>query len=81
MQNNDRALPRISLAGRGQMLITLEPHGICCLDTGMQSHGQLVKMPITLEPHGIFSLNLAYSYILRLSSVYQTKLNNNRQEK
>ena len=28
MQNGDKAFPRISLAGRGQMLITLEPHGI-----------------------------------------------------
>ena len=31
MQNGDEALPSISLAGRGQlviMLITLEPHGI-----------------------------------------------------
>ena len=28
MQNGDNALPRISPADRGQMLITLEPHGI-----------------------------------------------------
>ena len=28
MQNGDIALSRISLAGRGQTLITLEPHGI-----------------------------------------------------
>ena len=28
MQNSDKVLPRISLAGRGQMLITLEPFGI-----------------------------------------------------
>ena len=28
MQNGDKALPRISPTGRGQMLITLEPHGI-----------------------------------------------------
>ena len=49
-------------------------------DALLASHGQLVKMPITLEPHGIFSLNLAYLYILRLSSVYQIKLNNNRQQ-
>ena len=28
MQNSDKGLPRISLAGRGQMLITLESHGI-----------------------------------------------------
>ena len=28
MQNGDKALLRISQAGRGQMLITLEPHGI-----------------------------------------------------
>ena len=28
MQNGDKALPRISFAGRGQRLITLEPHGI-----------------------------------------------------
>ena len=28
MQNGDEALPSISSTGRGQMLITLEPHGI-----------------------------------------------------
>ena len=28
MQNNVKALPRINPAVRGQMLITLEPHGI-----------------------------------------------------
>ena len=28
VQNGDEALPSISPAGRGQMLITLEPHGI-----------------------------------------------------
>ena len=28
MKNGDKALARISLGGRGQMLITLEPHGI-----------------------------------------------------
>ena len=44
------------------------------------SHGQLVKMFITLGPHGIFSLNFAYLNILRLSSVYQIKLNKNRQQ-
>ena len=38
------------------------------------------KIFIHLEPHGIFSLNFAYIFILRLSSVYQIKLNNNRQQ-
>ena len=42
--------------------------------------GQLEKMLITLEPHGIFTLNIAYWYILRLSSVNQIKLNNNKQQ-
>ena len=28
MQNGDKTLSRIWPAGRGQMLITLEPHGI-----------------------------------------------------
>ena len=28
MLNDDKALPGINLAVRGQMLITLEPHGI-----------------------------------------------------
>ena len=28
MKNSDKALPRISLAGSGQMIITVEPHGI-----------------------------------------------------
>ena len=28
MQNGDNVLPRISPTGRGQILITLEPHGI-----------------------------------------------------
>ena len=28
MQNGDKGLPRISLAGRSTMLITLEYHGI-----------------------------------------------------
>ena len=37
-------------------------------------------MLITLEPHGIFSLNFAYLYIIKLSSVYQIKLNKNRQQ-
>ena len=63
-----------------------------CLDTGLQNddeallsislagYGQLVKILIALEPHGIFSLNFAYFNILRLSSVYQIKINNNRQQ-
>ena len=43
--------------------------------------GKLVKMPITFfEPHCIYSLNFAYLNILRLSSVYQIKLNNNKQQ-
>ena len=46
----------------------------------MHQSGQLVKMLINLEPHGIFPLNFANLYILRLSSVYQIKLNNNRQQ-
>ena len=29
MQNDDKTLPKISLAGRGQMLITLEPIKFC----------------------------------------------------
>ena len=29
MQNGGKALPRISSTGRGQMLITLEPHRTC----------------------------------------------------
>ena len=28
MQNDDQDLPRIGLASRGQMLKTLEPHGV-----------------------------------------------------
>ena len=50
------------------------------LSISQAGHGQLVKMLITLEPHGIFSLNFAYLYIVRLSLVYQIKLNNSRQE-
>ena len=46
----------------------------------LASHGQIVKMPITLEPHGTFSLNFAYLYISRLSSVYQIRLNDNKQQ-
>ena len=38
-------------------------------------------MLIALEPHGIFSLNIAYLYSLRLSSVYQIKLNKNKKQK
>ena len=46
------------------------------LSTSLACHGQVVKMLITRESHGIFFLsNCAYIYILRLSSVYQTKLN------
>ena len=50
------------------------------LSISLASHGQFVKMLITLEPHGIFSLNFAFLYILKLSSVYQIKLNNYRQQ-
>ena len=50
------------------------------LSISLAGRGQLVKLLITLEPHGIFLLNFAYLNILRLSSVYQTKLNNNRQQ-
>ena len=45
------------------------------LSISLAGHGQLLKMLITLEPHGVFSLNFAYLYIIRLSSVYQIKLN------
>ena len=60
----DKAMPRISTPGRGQILLTLEP--CCLLDTCMQNDdktllsiglaipGHLVKMLITLEPHSIF---------------------------
>ena len=50
------------------------------LSISLAGHGQLVKMRITLEPHCIFSLYFAYLSILRLSLVYQIKLNNNRQQ-
>ena len=50
---------------------------IALLSVSLTGHGQLVKMLITLESHGIFSLNFAYLYILKLSFVYQIKLNNN----
>ena len=46
------------------------------LSISLTSCGQLVKIFIALEPHGILSINFAYLYILRLSSVYQMKLNN-----
>ena len=41
-----------------------------------------MKILITIEPHDIpvFSLKFAYLYILSLYSVYQLKLNNNRQQ-
>ena len=50
------------------------------LSINLASHGELVIMFIFLEPHGIFSLNFPYLYILRLSSVYSIKLNNNKQQ-
>ena len=51
------------------------------LSISLTGHDQLVKMLIiTLEPNIIFSLNCAYLYILRLSLVYQIKLNNNKQQ-
>ena len=43
-------------------------------------HGQFVTMLIKLESHGIFSLNFAHVYILRLSSAYQIKVNNKRNQ-
>ena len=51
------------------------------LSINLAGHFQLEKILITLEPHSIFSLNFAYLYILRLSLIYQIKLNKNRQEK
>ena len=39
-----------------------------------------MKRLIALEPHGIVPLDFAYLYILRLSSVYQMELSNNRQQ-
>ena len=57
MQNGDKAFPSISQVSCGQMLVTLEQHGI-----------------------PVFSLNCAYLYILRLSLVYQIKLNINKQQ-
>ena len=50
------------------------------LSISLARHCNLVNMLITLEPHRIFSLNFAYLYTLRLSSVYQIKLNNYRQK-
>ena len=47
MHQSDKGLPRISLAGRGQMLKAL-------LSISLAGHGKLVKIPRTLEPHGIF---------------------------
>ena len=46
------------------------------LSISLAGRDQLVKMLIT----GIFSLNFAKLYILRLSLVYQIKLNNNKQQ-
>ena len=50
------------------------------LSISLAGHGQLVKMLITIEPHGMFTLKFAYLYILRLSSVYLLKLNDNIQQ-
>ena len=45
------------------------------------SHGQLVNMLRTLEPHMVYiSLHFAYLYIIRLSLVYQIKLDNTRKQ-
>ena len=41
------------------------------LSINLANHGQLVEI----------SLNFVYLYILRLYSIYQLKLNNNRQQK
>ena len=62
MQNSDKGLPRISLAGCGHMLITLDTmvyfHQIVhtytvlhCLDTGMQNNGEAF-LSISLAGHG-----------------------------
>ena len=50
------------------------------LSISLSGHDQSVKMLITLEPHSIVSLNVAYLYILVISSVYQIKLIDNRQQ-
>ena len=50
------------------------------LSISLAGHGQFVKMLIFLVPLGIFLLNFGYLNILRLSSVYQIKLNNNKQQ-
>ena len=49
------------------------------LSISLKSCGYLVNMIITLEPHGLFSLIFANLHILRMSSIYQIKLNNNKQ--
>ena len=50
------------------------------LSISLAGHGQFVTMLIKLESHGIFSLNFAHVYILRLSSAYQIKVNNKRNQ-
>ena len=48
MNNSDLATQNIRPAGRGQRLITLEPHGIRPAGRGQRL--------ISLEPHGIYIL-------------------------
>ena len=56
-ENSDKALLRVSLAGGGQMHITLEPHDIfslyfACLDTDMQNNDEAL-LSISLFCHGL----------------------------
>ena len=49
---------------------------VALLSISLAGYGQLVKMLMALSPHGIYFIKFSLLIHLKLSSVYQIKLNN-----